>query len=321
MHAFRVIRRSLGAGSLALLLGGCGATHLATSGETAIAQSAISPTPRSPSVRSTSLTPQIYTPANWPESLTARVRLPETPNAGLRPAALIVHGGGWRGRSPADMEKIARQLAGQGYVTVNVEYRFAPRYRFPAQLHDLQQAMRWIHDNAERLEVDTDRIVGVGYSSGAHLVSLLALASQTGPLAEPYGGEHTRLRAAAVGGLPSDLLKFNDGELVIGLLGGTRDEVYDAYVQASPIRQLTPKAPPFFLFHGNRDRLVPVDHARDFYEALRAQGTPAELYLQHGRGHIAAFLLRGGAVDAAIAFLNREVNRKVDNGPDTQPSG
>ncbi|MFG6666025.1 alpha/beta hydrolase fold domain-containing protein [Halomonas sp. HNIBRBA4712] len=299
------LKRTLGAGSLLLTLCGCGATHLASSGESAEAQGY-----EKPAVRSSALAPERYTPADWPAPLNAWVRLPETPNETRRPAALIVHGGGWRGRSPSDMEGIARKLAGQGYVTVNIEYRFAPRYRFPAQLFDLQQAMRWIHDNAERFRIDTDRIVGVGYSSGAHLVSLLALASQTGPLAKPYGGEHTRLAAAAVGGLPSDLLKFDDGPLVVNLLGGTRDEVPDAYVQASPIRHITPEAPPFFIFHGNRDRLVPVDHARDFYQALKAQGTPTELYLQHGRGHIAAFLLRGGAIDAAIAFLNRE----VDNG-------
>lgn len=304
MRVFQTIRRSLGTGGLALLLGGCGATHLATNGEPAAAQA-----PLAPSVDSTPIAAERYTPAGWPEPLTARVRLPDTSSDGLHPAALIVHGGGWRGRSPADMENIARKLAGQGYITVNIEYRFAPRYRFPAQLYDLQQAMRWMHDNAERFRIDTDRIVGVGYSSGAHLIALLALASQEGPLAEPYGGEHTRLAAAAVGGLPSDLLKFDDGPLVINLLGGTRDEVPDAYVQASPIRHITPEAPPFFIFHGNRDQLVPVDHARDFYQALADQGTPAELYLQHGRGHITSFLLRGGAMKAAMAFLNKEVGR------------
>ncbi|WP_447928087.1 alpha/beta hydrolase fold domain-containing protein [Vreelandella sp. EE27] len=307
MQALRGIRQTLGAGSLALLLGGCGATHLASNGEPAqaLAQEKLA-------VCSTALAPQRYTPPEWPEALTARVRLPDTQGEGLRPAALIVHGGGWRGRNPKDMDKIAKRLAGQGYVTVNVAYRFAPEYRFPAQLHDLQQAMAWIHQNAGRFRIDTDRIVGVGYSSGAHLVSLLALASEHGPLAEPFGGAHTRLRAAAVGGLPSDLMKFDDGELVTDLIGGTRDEEPEAYRLASPARQITPQAPPFFVFHGNRDRLVPVDHAKDFYQALADQGTRSELYVQHGRGHIGSFLLRGGAIKAAIAFLDREVDREVN---------
>lgn len=303
----RFIRRYLGLGTLALLLSGCGSTHYstngATNGEPAVEQRL---TPRN-SVTFRRLAPQPYTPADWPQALDASVLLPNTQGAERRPAALIVHGGGWRNRSPKDMQGIAEQLAEQGYVTINIAYRFVPEYQFPTQLYDLQQAMAWIHANAEEWRVDPERIVGVGYSSGAHLVSLLAVAGAEGPLATPYGGEHTRLAAVVAGGLPSDLLKFDDGPLVVDFIGGMRAEETEAYTLASPARQLNDQAPPFFLFHGTWDRLVPVDHASDFYQALQAQGTPSELYLQHWRGHITSFLFRGGAIEAAIAFLNQQV--------------
>ncbi|WP_404375634.1 alpha/beta hydrolase fold domain-containing protein [Vreelandella aquamarina] len=296
------LRRFVSLGTLALLLSGCGTTHQVSQGAPAIEQSEL----REPQPF-TRLAPQRYTPDNWPEALRAHVLLPESQSEGLRPAALVVHGGGWRNRGPEDMEGIAEQLAAQGYVTMNIEHRFAPEYRFPTQLHDLQQAMAWIHSNAAAWQVDTDRIVGVGFSSGAHLVSLLALAGSEGPLAEPYGGEHARLAAVVAGGLPSDLLKFNDGRLVVDFIGGTRAERPEAYALASPARQITANAPPFFLFHGSWDQLVPVDHATDFYAALKAQGIPSELYLQRGRGHFTSFLLRGSAIEAGIAFLNRHV--------------
>ena len=296
------LRRIVSFGTLALLLSGCGATHQVSQGASAIEQNAL----RTPQPF-THLTPQRYTPEAWPEALNAYVLLPESQSEALRPAALVVHGGGWRNRGPEDMEGIAEQLAAQGYVTVNIEHRFAPEYRFPAQLHDLQQAMAWIHANAATWQVDPDRIVGVGFSSGAHLVSLLALVGSEGPLAEPYGGEHARLAAVLAGGLPSDLLKFNDGRLVVDFIGGTRAERPDAYALASPARQITANAPPFFLFHGSWDQLVPVDHATDFYAALKAQDIPSELYLQRGRGHFTSFLLRGSAIEAGIAFLNRHV--------------
>jgi len=297
------LRRIVGFSALALWLSGCGATHQVTQGEPAIEQSAL----REPQPF-TRLDPQRYTPEAWPEPLRAHVLLPSTQSSALRPAALVVHGGGWRNRGPEDMERIAEQLAAQGYVTVNIEHRFAPDYRFPAQLHDLQQAMAWIHANAATWQIDTDRIVGVGFSSGAHLVCLLALAGSDGPLADPYGGEHARLAAVMAGGLPSDLLKFDDGRLVVDFIGGTRAERPEAYALASPARQITAKAPPFFLFHGSWDQLVPVDHATDFYAALKAQGTLSELYLQRGRGHVTSFLLRGSAIEAGIAFLNRQVS-------------
>ncbi len=194
--ALSILRRVAGLGTLTLLLSGCGATHSVSQGDPAIESSGLhEPRPF------TRLAPKTYTPDEWPQALEADVYLPgNDPTDTLRPAALVVHGGGWRNRTPEDMQGIAEQLAGQGYVAVNIEHRFAPEYRFPNQLYDLQQAMAWIHANADDWQVDTNRIVGVGFSSGAHLVSLLALAGVEGPLAEPYGGEQSRLAAVLAGG-------------------------------------------------------------------------------------------------------------------------
>ncbi|MGM1051341.1 MAG: alpha/beta hydrolase fold domain-containing protein [Pseudomonadota bacterium] len=285
------------------LLTGCGATHL---GERSVPTSQAAPA--AAALAFDALPELTYTPPDWPSALHADVLLPRSGSDALRPAALLVHGGGWQNRGPEDMVGIAEQLAARGYVTVNIEHRFAPEHRFPAQLHDLQQAMAWIHANAEAWRVDTERIVGVGFSSGAHLVSLLALAGAEGPLAAPHGGDHARLAAVVAGGVPSDLFKFPDGRLVVEFLGGTRAEVPEQYALASPARQIRPGAPPFFLFHGTWDRLVPLDHATDFRAELEARGVESELYLQHGRGHFLSFLTRGGAIDAGIAFLDRQVN-------------
>lgn len=284
------------------LLTGCGATHL----DNRLAPVVTMPAD-APALAFDALPEQTYTPRDWPSPLRADVLLPRSANAELRPAALLVHGGGWQNRTPRDMAGIAEQLAARGYVTLNIEHRFAPEHRFPAQLHDLQQAMAWLHDNAEAWRVDTDRIVGVGFSSGAHLVSLLALAGAEGPLAEPHGGDHARLAAVLAGGIPSDLFKFPDGRLVVEFLGGTRAEVPEQYALASPARQINGQPPPFFLFHGTWDRLVPLDHSTDFQRALVESGGEAELYLQHGRGHFLSFLTRGGAIEAGIDFLERQV--------------
>jgi len=251
-----------------------------------------------------------YSPDDWPEPLQADVYLPDTP--GLRPAVLVVHGGGWEGRSRTDMAAVAERLASHGFVAINVDYRFAPEYRFPARIQDLQQAMHWIHRHAEPWRIDTSRIAGVGYSSGAHSVSLLALiAGQGGELDRPYGGDDTRLEAVVAGGTPTDLMKFDDGRLVKQLLGGTRAQVPDRYRLASPVNHVHPGAPPFFLFHGGWDSLVPLDHAEDFYAKLKAQGVDSELYVQRLRGHITAFLTRTGAMDAATDFLERQLAPRI----------
>ncbi|SDO10098.1 Acetyl esterase/lipase [Halomonas shengliensis] len=288
-------------------LAGCASTHLDSDGREVVAHDIDMPNGEPETVRD--LGELRYTPDDWPEPLNARVLLPEGDDGSLRPAALLVHGGGWRNRTPDDMEAIAESLSRRGFVTLNIEHRFAPEHRFPAQLHDLQQAMAWLHANATAWRVDTERVVGVGFSSGAHLVSLLALAGSDGPLSSPHGGEHARLAAVVAGGTPTDLFKFDDGRLVVQFLGGTRAEVPEQYRLASPARQIPEAPPPFFLFHGTWDTLVPVDHATDFYQALRDQGGEAELFLQHGRGHFLSFLTRGSAIDAGLDFLERQVGR------------
>ena len=250
---------------------------------------------------------QVYTPENWPESLGADIYMPESQ---MRlPAVLVIHGGGWeKGRTRSDMHDIAVQLAEAGYVAVNISYRFAPAYQFPAQLHDLQQAMHWIHANAGTYQIDTDRIGGFGYSAGAHLVTLLAMVGEGDELDEPYGGPDTRLDAVVGGGTPSDLRKFDSGRLVRQFLGGARQEIFAIYEQASPITHITADDPPTFLYHGGWDQLVPVEHAQDMYAELQQTGIESELYINHAYGHIAMFLFGGGAVNEATGFLPLQFN-------------
>lgn len=252
------------------------------------------------------LDPQRYSPQNWPEVLYATVYQPEGP--GPHPAVLLSHGGGWRSFSPDTIAGTAEYMAERGFVVVNIEHRFAPEYRFPAQLHDVQQAMHWVHDNAGRLAIDPENIGALGFSAGAHLLSLMALvAGQGGPLDEQYGGLRTRPSAVVAGAAPTDLRKWQEGLLVESFIGDTQAEMPDAYAKASPVVHVHTDAPPFFIFHGTWDNLVPVDHATDFHEALQEAGITTELYLQHLRGHYTSFIFRGGAVQAGTQFLYRHL--------------
>ena len=259
-----------------------------------------------PRVGIQSVSEYVYTPDDWPEQLTATVFRPE--GEGPHPGILLVHGGGWRGGSPDDISRIARRYARSGFVAVNVSYRFAPAHLFPAQLHDVQQAMHWLHGNADELDLDAERIAAMGYSAGAHLVSLMALvAGQGGELDTPHGGRETRPFAVIAGGTPTDLRKWETGRLVEGFLGGTQAEKREAYRLASPVVHVHAEAPPFFLFHGRMDRLVPLDHAEDFSEILNQHALHHELYMQRLRGHISSFLTRQGAMRESIRFLWAEL--------------
>lgn len=246
----------------------------------------------------------VYTPQGWPQPLAADVYQPQ--GGGPFPGMLLVHGGGWERRSRDDMDRLARYYVGKGYVVMNASYRFAPEAKYPAQVYDLQQAMHWLHTQAPSLQLDTKRIAAFGYSAGAHLLSLMALAAGTGDeLDKPWGGEQTRPAVVIAGGSPMDLRKYPGGKLVPQFLGGRIVEIPETFAAASPVTRVHAGAPPFFLFHGTRDTLVTGDHAEEFVEALQAQDVPVELEWLSARGHILTFLTVGSALPAADTFLQR----------------
>lgn len=250
----------------------------------------------------------VYTAAGWPQALDGDLYLPA--RRGSIPVVLMVHGGGWANRSRDDMADIARKLAHHGYAVFNVAYRFAPRYTYPAQLQDMQQALAWLADNAARYRLDTRRINTWGYSSGAHLA---ALVSGRDPVALDGSGL-PRVKAVVAGGIPSDLRKYQSSPLVTRFMGGYRDEMPARYAEASPATHVSAGDPPVFLYHGSLDTLVSPDQATDYYDALRAAGIDAELYLQGLRGHMTMFLFGGTAEDKAIDFLNRHNSPQAVSG-------
>ncbi len=247
-----------------------------------------------------------FTPEGWPEALAADVYAPR--GGGPFAAVLLVHGGSWSGRSRSDMSRLGARLAERGFIAVNVSYRFAPAYRFPAQLDDVREALRWIHARAERLRVDRDRIGAFGYSAGAHLVTLLATVSPGDELDQGRnGGEMIRPRAVVAGGTPTDLRKFNGGRAVPQFLGATQQQNPSLFALASPVVHVTPDDPPMFLYHGNRDRLVDPSHARDMKQSLDSAGVRSELRIVAGLGHTATFVLARSTREAALDFLEREL--------------
>jgi acetyl esterase/lipase len=280
----------VGALTATALLSAC-ATHL---GKPNPAMASAQPSRHSYSVERD----RIYSPTGWPQALKADVYRPTA--EGLRPAVLLIHGGGWEVPDRRhQMDSIARRLAQRGYVVMNATYRLAPAHQHPAPVEDLQQALLWMREHSKALSIDPARMATFGYSAGGHLAALLGARQAS---------EEPMVRAVVAGGAPTDLSKWRSGRLVVQYLGGTRDEMPARYAAASPVTQIKPEHPPVFLYHGQADNLVPVDHSLDYKAALDRAGIRNELYLTRGLGHISAFLLDGPAVEAAIGFLDRELH-------------
>lgn len=238
----------------------------------------------------------IYTPQGWPEAIPADLYRPRS-LATPAPAVLLVHGGGWTGRDGRwQMSPIAERLARRGYVVLNVTYRLAPRWIYPAPVEDLQEAVKWLRNHATEQGIDPDRIGVFGYSAGGYLAALTGFID---------GPANANIRAVVAGGAPGNLKFYPGGDLVPQFLGGTQQEIPRRFEEASPVNHVRPDSPPTFIYHSSGDRLVPPEHALAMISALEANGVAHESFWIHGRDHIAAFLFPGGSIDAAIDFLDR----------------
>lgn len=225
---------------------------------------------------------QVYTPPDWSQPLQADVYTPSgTPPAAGWPAVVVIHGGAWHKGSRKQGQRNARRLAARGYLALNIEYRLVPDAIFPAQVQDVQQAVRWLRANAARLRVDPARIGAWGYSAGAHLAVLTASLSP----GDRLYADDARLQAVVGGGTPTDLRKADGGGSVARFLGARWRADSPVYTEAAPAAHVSADDPPVFLYHGTFDRLVPVDQATDYQAALERAGVPNEVVLLRGLGH------------------------------------
>ena len=218
----------------------------------------------------------------------------------LKPALIAVHGGGWRGGSKNDFAPLCRQAAGYGYVAFSVNYRLVKpnANKFPAQIDDVQRAVRWVRANAGKYGVDPNRIGALGASAGGHLVALLG-TTDTRDNSDPELALYSS-RVNAVVDLfgPSDLtaeaLKNQwptEGMMQVALnlvrdfIGKTPEEAPELYRQASPVAFVDKKTVPFLIFHGTADPLVPLDQSQRLHKRLQEAGIESQLVTFEGEGH------------------------------------
>jgi acetyl esterase/lipase len=211
------------------------------------------------------------------------VFLPPEPGSG-RTAILLVHGGGWSSGDRTQLRGYGILLARLGFVCVASEYRLSGEAIWPAQIHDVKAALRWVRANADHYGIDPHKITVSGNSAGAHLALMLA-GLEDGDL-EGDGGNHgvsTDVAACIAIYPPTELRVAHPKDMIGLLLGGTvARELED---EASPLRYATTNFPPTMLVHGNADEVVPVEASFAMYHALQKAGAQVELHIYDGVPH------------------------------------
>lgn len=217
------------------------------------------------------------------------VFMPPQQGAG-RPGVLLVHGGGWRQGDRSQLRGYGILLGRLGYVCVACEYRLSGEAKWPAQIHDVKAALRWMRANASNLGIDPKKIAVEGNSAGGHL-SLMIAGTPNMPEFEGDGGNAgvptdvaaciafyapTRFRRPGV-----DMSQLRDA---VAFLFGA-DVTEETVDKASPIEHAKGGFPPTMLLTGNTDQLVDYRESVRMHRALADAGVPAELHVFDGLPH------------------------------------
>ena len=183
----------------------------------------------------------------------------------LYPAVIFVHGGGWRSGDRSQQKPMAQEIAFAGFVTVQIEYRLSPEALYPAAIHDLKSAVRWIRANGGKYNVDTNSIAILGCSSGGHLASMLGVTNSNMKF-EGYGNylDHSSNVQAVINidgildftdpaesGKDQDPEKPSVGKSWLGYSYKERPEIWR---EASPINYVDENTPPFLFINSSTDR-------------------------------------------------------------------
>ena len=192
------------------------------------------------------------------------------------PVVIFFHGGSWRWGVKDFHREIGWEFAKHGVTCVIADYRLYPEVRFPAFVEDAAQVVKWVRHNIGRYGGDPEKVFVMGHSSGAHIVSHLALDEKH---LQAVGGDFSWIKG------------------VIGMSGPytfqpSEEWFYDDvfFPQADsprvvPISLVDGDEPPFLVLHGKFDYLVDVKQSEEFVKRIEEKGGEVKKRIFHLHGH------------------------------------
>jgi acetyl esterase/lipase len=213
------------------------------------------------------------------------------PTGGTAPRPLVVflHGGGWayanaRVGSPfRNFPAVLATLVERGYVVASIEYRFSSEAHYPAQLEDVQTAIRYLRNYAARFGIDGRRVGLWGMSGGAYLAGMGALNCAEGACVQGWVGWFGPYDLSAYVRAHAD---DSDGKFVRALLGCAAEQCEATTLDAaSPVQYVDGKDPPALLVQGMTDASLAASQPEELARKLRSAGVPVDVLFIPQVGH------------------------------------
>lgn len=259
-----------------------------------------------------------------PHDLKLDLYLPAAAGPALRPAIVFVHGGGWRAGVRANFAPMAIRMAERGYAAATIDYRLASDARYPAAIHDVKAAVRWVRAHAADYGIDPARIAVAGASAGGQIAALTGVTN-TEPRFDPdarAGDVSSAVQAIVnIDGLSdftsAEARKYEDDPAkqpssAGAWFGGRYADKAASWRDASPLFHVGPDTPPI-LFIGSAQRRFSLGR-EDVVAKLKALGIATDVVLVPDTPH--SFWLfdpwLGPTVEATDAFLRKVIPPRTD---------
>ncbi len=225
------------------------------------------------------------------------------------PVVVIIYGSAWFGNNlkGAEMNTLGSALLDAGYAVVTPNHRASSDSLFPAQIHDIKAAVRFLRANCNMYQLDTSFIGITGSSSGGHLAVLAGTSNNVGEFTVDtitmdldgnvgnYTGFSSEVDAVCDWFGPTGFLIMDSCGSSMNhdasdspessLIGGAIQDHPVLCSLANPVTYVDPTDPPFLIIHGDADPLVPHCESEVLYSALQAAGVESEFILVPGGQH------------------------------------
>jgi acetyl esterase/lipase len=241
------------------------------------------------------------------------------PAAVRSPALLVwVHGGAWSVGTKAQYPK---EWVAKGFAVASVDFRQSTEARFPANVHDIKAAIRFLRAKAADYGYRADRLAIAGASSGGHLAALVGVTNGHTKL-EGSVGEYARQSSSVqavvsyfgASNLTTILAQSTPFGLNVRrpalerLLGAPPDQVPELATLASPVAHVDRADPPLLLFHGDLDPQMPINQSHELAGAYKKLGLDVAFDVVHGAAHGGDVFFAGDPLERAVAFLRRALD-------------
>ena len=258
--------------------------------------------------------------------------LPKSRKAGEKsPAVLLIHGGGWKEGDKRQAREIefGMTLAKNGFVAASINYALRSDGKFPLNLQDCKNGVRYLRAHADELGIDPDRISVMGSSAGGHLALLVAYTADQSNLApsQPYPGVSDKVSSVVdfygISNLATRKETDPNGKpLKIEPLDSTTQSIFGSTPQdwkkASPVTYVKRDVPPTLILHGKKDTTVDSDQSQELADTLKKAGATYEIIWLPNAPHSFSFQyavpkskkpLEKDVGPAVLSFLKKYQNK------------